>query len=189
MQDGADRDGRLASSPKETMQYLLFFNVLFLTLLPQEILSRITYSWDELLDIRVTSTYQHYDQEYNFPEVDPLFGPPLRTMDLIPVADPKQRCRRSGSWSGLLVRLRRRAHHSPLPSIQLAYVQSLDNKVDEIRAMVAFQRDIRDRLCFTENVSLRICCRNRFSHRAFPCMAQTEINTSLGRGRVGVYAS
>ena len=38
----------------------IFFNVLFLTLLPQEILSLITYSWEELLDIRATSTYQHY---------------------------------------------------------------------------------------------------------------------------------
>jgi hypothetical protein len=40
----------------------------------------------------------------------------------------------------------------PLPSILLANVQSLDNKVDKIRARVAFQRDIRDcnLLCFTE---------------------------------------
>ena len=35
----------------------------------------------------------------------------------------------------------------PLPSILLANVQSLDNKVDELRARISFQRDI---LCFTE---------------------------------------
>ena len=33
-------------------------------------------------------------------------------------------------------------HHPPLPSILLANVQSLDNKVDEIKARVAFQRHL-----------------------------------------------
>ena len=51
-----------------------FFNVLFLTLLPQEILSLITYSREELLDIGATSIYQHYDQEHDFPEADLLSG-------------------------------------------------------------------------------------------------------------------
>jgi hypothetical protein len=43
-------------------------------------------------------------------------------------------------------------HHPPLQSILLANVQSLVNKVNEIRARVAFQRDIRDCniLCSTE---------------------------------------
>jgi hypothetical protein len=129
-----------------------FFYVLFLTLLAQ-ILSVITHSWEELLDIRATSIYQHYDQEYFFPEANPLFGPPTWTLDIIPEADPKQcRRRRRGRRSGLLVRLRRRAHHPPFPSMLVANVQSLVNKVDEIRARVAFQRDIRDCniLCFTE---------------------------------------
>ena len=121
---------------------VICFYVLFLTLLAQKILSVITYSREELLDIRVTSTYQHYDQEYNFPEADPLFGPPPRALYLIPETEQKQRCRRRrGRRSGLLVRLRMRAHHPPPPSILLTNVQSLDNLVDEIRARVAFQRD------------------------------------------------
>ncbi|XP_071185424.1 tubulin beta-4B chain-like isoform X1 [Salvelinus alpinus] len=72
-------------------------------------------------------------------------------MALIPAGDPVRR-RKRGKRGGLVVRLRRRAHRAPLPSILLANVQSLDNKVDEIRARVAFQRDIRDCnvLCFTE---------------------------------------
>ena len=69
------------------MQYL----VLFLTLLGQKMLSIITYSREQLLDIRAMSTYQHYDQEYDFPKEDPLFAPPPTTLDLIPEADPKQR--------------------------------------------------------------------------------------------------
>jgi hypothetical protein len=67
----------------------MFSYVLFLTLLPQEILSLITYSREEILDIRATSTYQHYDREYEFPDADTLFGPPPRTMDQIPVGTPK----------------------------------------------------------------------------------------------------
>uniref|UniRef100_A0AAZ3NQE4 Tetraspanin 31 n=1 Tax=Oncorhynchus tshawytscha TaxID=74940 RepID=A0AAZ3NQE4_ONCTS len=118
----------------------------------QVILGFITYSRVEQLDIRATSTHQHYDQEYDFPEADPLFGLPPRTIDWIPASDPKQRRRRRGRRSGLLVRLRIRAHRAPLPSILPANVQSLDSKVDEIQARVAFQRDIRDCniLCFTE---------------------------------------
>jgi hypothetical protein len=63
-------------------------------LLPREILGFITYSREELLDIRAMSTHQHYDQEYNFPEADPPFGPPPRTMDRFPAGDPKQGRRR-----------------------------------------------------------------------------------------------
>ncbi len=36
------------------------------------------------------------------------------------------------------------AHSPPLPSILLANVQSLDNKMDDLRARISFQRDIRD---------------------------------------------
>ena len=133
-----------------------FFYVLFLTLVPQVILGFITYSREELLNIRAASThhqYDHqYDQEYDFREADPVFCLSPRTTEWIPAGDPKTRLRKRGKRSGLLVRLRRRAHRAPHPSIFLANVQSLDNKVDEIGARVAFQRDIRDCnvLCFTE---------------------------------------
>ena len=114
--------------------------MLFLALVPQVILGFITYSREELLNISATSPHHHYDQEYDFPEADPVFCLPPRTMDQIPAGDPKQRCSKRGKRSGLLVRRRRQAHRAPLPSILLANVQSLDNKVDEIRARVAFQR-------------------------------------------------
>ena len=130
----------------------LFFYVLFLTLVPQVILGFITYSREELLNIRSASTHHQYDQEYVFRDADSVFCLSPRTTEWIPCSDPKKRLRKRGKRGGLLVRLRRRAHRAPLPSILLANVQSLDNKVDEIRARVAFQRDIRDCnvLCFTE---------------------------------------
>ena len=123
---------------------------------------------------KATSTHHHYDQEYDFPEADPVFCPPPRTMDRIPASEPKQRRRKRGRRSGLLVRLRRRAHRAPLPSILLANVQSLDNKVDKIRARVAFQRDIRDCniLCFTETWLTRDTLSSRYSQLVSSRIAQ-----------------
>jgi hypothetical protein len=164
--------------------------MLFLTLVPQIILGFITYSQDELLTIRATSTHNHYDQEYDFPEADPVFCLPPRTMDQIPAGDPKQRRRKRGKRSGLLVRLRRRAHRAPLPSILLSNVQSLDNKVDEIRARVAFQRDIRNCnvLCFTETWLTRETLSESCSQLVSPRIALTETNIFLVRRGVGAYA-
>ncbi len=53
---------------------------------------------------------------------------------------------------GIHNRLRKKAHSPPLPSILLANVQSLENKMDDLRARISFQRDIRDCniLCLTE---------------------------------------
>ncbi|KAI3370677.1 hypothetical protein L3Q82_007089 [Scortum barcoo] len=75
----------------------------------------------------------------------------------LPVVEPEQRRRRRkrGSRAGVLVRLRKRKRENrppPLPSILLANVQSLDNKLDELRSRMAFQRDIKNCnvLVFTE---------------------------------------
>ena len=68
----------------------------------------------------------------------------------------------------------------------LANVQSLDNRVDKIRARVAFQRD-RDWniLCFME--TLRIRYQSRYSHLVSSRIAPTETNISLVRRRAGVF--
>ncbi|KAK0154888.1 hypothetical protein N1851_002802 [Merluccius polli] len=60
--------------------------------------------------------------------------------------------RKRGRRAGTLVRLRRRAHRAPLPSLLLANVQSLENKLCELRARVFFQPDIRrcNVICLTE---------------------------------------
>ncbi len=60
--------------------------------------------------------------------------------------------RRRKKHSGIRNRLRERAHSPPLPSILLANVQSLENKMDYLRASISFQRDIRDCniLCLTK---------------------------------------
>ena len=120
-------------------------SILFFTLLAQKILSVITYSWEELLDIRATSISA---LQPGIQLSRSGSSAPPREFE----ADPKQLHWRRGRWSGLLVRLQSRAHHLPLPSILLTNVQSLDSKFDEIRTPFALQRDIRDCniLCFTE---------------------------------------
>ena len=49
-----------------------------------------------------------------------------------------------------LLWLRKCENRPPLPSILLANVQSLDNKLDELRSRMAFQRDIKFYNVFTE---------------------------------------
>ncbi len=53
---------------------------------------------------------------------------------------------------GSSVRLRRRAFRPPLPTILLANVQSLDNKLCELRARISYQRETRECcvICLTE---------------------------------------
>ncbi len=57
-----------------------------------------------------------------------------------------------GKRAGIRNRLRKRAHSHPLPSILLTNVQSLENKMDDLRARISFQRDIKDCniLCLSE---------------------------------------
>ena len=140
------------------------------------------------MDIRATATYQHYNQEYDFPESDPLFVT-LRAIELIPEADLKH------SWkisiqSGLVVRLRRRAHHPPLPSILLANVQSLDNKVDELKPMISFQRDIKDCniLCYPETWFSRDILSESVQPVGFS-VHRADRNKDLSGKKTGVYVS
>ena len=83
-----------------------------------------------------------YKSDVNLPSIRPgrlsRSGSFVRTSTLdmrsYPSGRPKKRGRgRRGRQNGLLVRLWRRAHHPLLPSILLTDVQSLDNKMGDIR--------------------------------------------------------
>ncbi len=52
-------------------------------------------------------------------------------------AQRKKHRRKRGKRAGVVVRLRRRAFRPPLPTILLANVQSLDNKLCELRARIS----------------------------------------------------
>ncbi|KAM3850747.1 cytidine and dCMP deaminase domain-containing protein 1 [Diretmus argenteus] len=62
-----------------------------------------------------------------------------------------RRCRR-GKRAGALVKLRQRGHRTPLPSIHLANVRSLPNKMDELLLLNGSNKDFARSaaLCFTE---------------------------------------
>ncbi len=66
--------------------------------------------------------------------------------------NPRRRKKHHGRRAGIRNRLRKRAHSPHLPSILLANVQSLENKMDDLRTRISFQWDIRDCniLCSTE---------------------------------------
>ncbi len=68
--------------------------------------------------------------------------------------NPKRRKikKHRGKRTGIRNRLRKKAHSPPLPSVLLTNVQSLENKMDDLRARISFQQDISDCniLCLTE---------------------------------------
>lgn len=66
---------------------------------------------------------------------------------------PRQRIKKhNGKCAGIRNRLRKRAYSPPLLSILLANIQSLENKMGDLRARISFQRDIKDCniLCLSE---------------------------------------
>ncbi len=64
----------------------------------------------------------------------------------------KKRSQKRGKRAGVLVRLRRCAFRPPLPTILLDNVQSLDNKLCDLRARISYNRETRDCcvICLTE---------------------------------------
>ncbi len=66
--------------------------------------------------------------------------------------NPRRRRIKKHRWKFTGIRNRPRALSPPLLSILLAIIQSLENKMDDLRARISFQRDIRDCniLCLSE---------------------------------------
>ncbi len=135
-------------APLRLCFYLLFY--LFLISLFAHITSAlITYDKSTLLDIG--NRFTNLVQDTLSPNPNPSWP-----LEILRNAENKGHRRRykkhRGKSAGIRNRLRKRAHSLPLPSILLANVQSLDNKMDDLRARISFQRDIRDCniICLTE---------------------------------------
>ncbi len=119
--------------------YLLFY-LLLLSLFTHIMSALITYDKGTLLDIghRYTNLFQvTLSTNSSWP------------LEILWNAEENSGHRRRikkhrGKRAGIRNRLRKRAHSPPLPSILLANVQSLENKMDDLRAWISFQRDIRD---------------------------------------------
>ena len=132
---------------------LLPIFLLYLICFTDETFSLITYDHQTLLEFRdqfgLFYVSTSFDSQSAFPaEI-------LRQTDGYNSSSdkPRKRSKHRGRRGGIRNRLRSKANHPPLPSILLANVQSLENKMDDIRARIAFQRDVRDCsiLCFTES--------------------------------------
>ncbi len=98
----------------------------------------------------------------------------------------RKHSRKRGKRAGVLVRLRRRAFQPPLPTILLANVQSLDNKLCELRARISYQRETRDCcvICLTETW-MSAMVSDSSSSRVSQCIARTEQKSSQWKAEVG----
>lgn len=124
----------------------------------------LTYNRQTLLDIVKSWTHAEFTG-FIPPELQPIVcsrshhhhpqeGP--ETWSSSEYADTRRVLRRprhkQGKRGGLHARLKARASQPPLPSLLLANVQSLENKLDKLRARITSQREIREcsALIFTE---------------------------------------
>lgn len=117
--------------------------------------ARITYDRETLLDIRK----QPYEPTFNLLDLDNLLHLSSNQRSSLTPESGEQRGqrreklkRRRGKRGGLHARLKARTSRPPLPSLLLANVRSLENKMDELRTRIISQREIRDCcvLIFTE---------------------------------------
>ncbi len=109
----------------------------------------ITYDKSTLLDIG--NRFTNLVQDTLSPNPNPSW--PLEVLRNAENKGHRRRYKKHrGKSAGIRNRLRKRAHSPALPSILLANVQSLDNKMDNLRARISFQWDIRDCniICLTE---------------------------------------
>ncbi len=132
--------------------YLLFYVVL-LSLFTHITSALTTYNKGTLLDIGQRCTYRFQDT---------LSMNPTWPLEILRNAEENNgHLHNPRRWrikkhrkkrAGIRNRLRERAHSPPLLSIRLTNVQSLENKMDGLRARISFQRDVRDCkiLCLSE---------------------------------------
>ena len=129
----------------------IVFFVLFVTYFVHNVSASVSNDRKDLLDLRSAITHLVLDKDYLVNESDAkdLLQTPDKAQ--IPVIRMKKRQRYRGHRSGCLVRIR--VGNPPLPSVLLANVQSLDNKMDELRSKLYLQQDIKNYniLCFTES--------------------------------------
>ena len=102
------------------------------------------------LDIRTAITNLDLDENFYLSESVPKDI--LIILGQAQISDTQRRRRRRhrGRRAGFLTRLCWRVDKPPLPSVQLLNVQSLENKLDEFRSRLSYQRDLKNSntLCF-----------------------------------------
>ncbi len=170
---------------RDTFSYVLLVFLLFYVL---DVVSITVYDRDTLLNIG--SSVAQRKPDFEFLNAGGLFTDTLSEPFVwVAKSTRRRRRRKRGIRAGVLVRLRRRAFRPPLPTILLANVQSLDNKLCELRARISYQRETRDCcvICLTETWMSAMVPDS--SSRASPCTARIEQRSSQGKAEVEVCVS
>ncbi len=163
-----------------SFSYVLFVFLLFYVL---DVVNITVYDRDTLLNIG--SSVAQRKPDFEFLNAGGLFtDTAAEPFVWVAKSTRRRRRRKRGIRAGVLVRLRRRAFRTPLPTILLANVQSLDNKLCELRARISYQRETRDCcvICLTETWMSAIVPDS-------PCTARIEQRSSQGKAEEGVFVS
>ena len=88
--------------------------------------------WTSEQRLLTTNWQKHFFHfnEYDEPNMKDILL--SREQAQIPVICVKRRLRKRGQRTGCFLRLRRRSNIPPLPSVLLANMQSLENKIDDL---------------------------------------------------------
>ncbi len=99
----------------------------------------------------------------------------------------RKRHRKRGKRAGVLVRLGCCCLRPPLPTILLANVQSLDNKLCELRARSPYQREARDCciICLTETWMSAVVPDSAIELTGFSVHRLDRTKELTGKSRVG----
>ncbi len=155
-----------------------------------DVVSITVYDRDTLLNIG--SSVAQRKPDFEFLNAGELFTD-TASEPFVWVAQSRKRRRRRkrGKRAGVLVRLRRRAFRHPLPTILLANVQSLDNKLCELRAHISYQRETRDCcvICLTETWMSAIVPDSAIELTGFSVHHSDRTKELTGKSRGGVFVS
>ncbi len=118
-----------------SFSYVLFVILLFYVL---DVVSITVYDRHTLLNIG--SFVAQRKPDFEFLNAGALFTDTASEPFVWAARSRLRKCRQKrGKRAGVLVRLKRRPLRPPLPTILLANVQSLDNKLCELRARISYQ--------------------------------------------------
>ena len=129
--------------------------LLFMCFLITELLGVLSYTREELLVLQPSGSEVSKELLLSLNSIKNFLSLPVNsTNDEGPSSTryQRRRGRRRGKRGGALLRLRKRNHKPPLPSIFLGNVRSLRHKIDELCCLIHTRKDYRDcsLFCFTE---------------------------------------
>ncbi len=161
---------------RKQFSYVVFVILLFYVL---DVVSITVYDRHTLLNIG--SSFAQRKPDFKLLNAGTLFTD-TALEPFVWAAQLRKRRRNRRKRAGVLVRLRRHPLWPPLPTILLANVQSLDDKLCELQARISCQWETRDCciICLTETWMSAMVPDS--SSQGSPCIARTERKSSQVKG-------